>query len=92
MSSLSGRKRAPRRSDTVCSGFSSKIVIATAAVPRDSTEDSAAPATPHLSTKMSSELPMRLTMLISPAMSMDTRELPCARNSAAPALYIASTG
>ena len=82
----SGRKRLPPRRETVCSGLSSRIVITTAAVPREITDEVAAPATPHFKPKIMIELPIRLTMLIRPAMSMDTRELPCARNSAAPAL------
>ena len=60
--------------------------MTTAATPREKTEESAAPATPQSSTKISTELPIRLIMLISPAISMEMRELPCARNSAAPAL------
>ena len=61
-------------------------MITTAAVPRERTDEVAAPATPHLRPKIMIELPVMLTMLIRPAISMEMRELPCARNSAAPAL------
>ena len=71
---------------------SSCHVTQTAANTRPSSVASAAPNTPMWNTKISTALPTMLMTFITRLAYMLMRLLPCARKSAAPALYMPMNG